>query len=178
MTLALRILTRLALCAAASWALWRLGGTALMVMSAPLYGIALARPLIDLAGALRHAMRAAVLRPLEGRHCVFRGTPVQVLGDDDHVRWVRAADVRAILGHTASDGVLALSYPGGWRSLGTPPEPHFSEDALIAHLRTERSTEALRFRHWVERTIAFPARQRRARRGIRPHAPGPIESGD
>jgi len=167
MRLALRLAARLALCAAASWGLWRIGGAALMVWSAPLYGIALARPLLDLASELRHAMRAAVWRPLEGRHCVYRGTPVQVLEDESHVRWVRAADVRSIVGQTTSNHALALTYPNGWRTLGTPPEPHFSDEALITHLRTERSAEALRFRHWVERTIAFPARRQRERLGTR-----------
>jgi hypothetical protein len=178
MTLALRIAIRLALCAAVSWALWRIGGAVLMVVSAPLYGIALARPLLDLASEFRHATRAAVLRPLEGRHCVFRGTPVQVLEDDDHVRWVRAADVRAIVGHSASNGALALTYPDGWRVLGAPPEPHFSDEALITHLRTERSPEALRFRHWAERTIAYPARRKRAQFGVRRPAPHRVEPND
>ncbi|MEP7101055.1 MAG: hypothetical protein ABI781_11135 [Burkholderiales bacterium] len=178
MQLALRIAIRLGLCAAVSWLLWRIGGAALMVWSAPLYGIALARPLIDLASALRHATRVAVWRPLEGRHCVYRGTPVQVLEDDEHVRWVRAADVRGILGHTATNGALALTYPNGWRTLGKPPEPHFSDEALIAHLRTEKSAGALRFRHWAERTIAFPAQRRRAQLGIRRPAPDQVEPGD
>lgn len=171
MTLALRIAVRLALCAAVSGVLWRFGGAALMVVSAPLYGMALARPLLDLASELRHATRAAVWRPVEGRHCVYRGTPVQVLEDDEHVRWVRAADVRRILGHTASNGALRLTYPNGWQIMGAPAEPHFSDDALIAHLRTERSAQALRFRQWAERTIAFPAQRQREKLSARRRLP-------
>lgn len=167
----LRVTIRLLLCAAASWVLWRYFGAAVAVTSAPLYGIALARPLIDLASELRHAMRAAVWRPLEGRHFVYRGTPVQVLEDDDHRRWVRAADVRAIVGHTATNGALALTYPSGWRTIGKPAEPHFSDEALIAHLTKESAPEALRFRHWAEREIAFPAQRLRERLGIRPQGP-------
>ena len=167
----LRIAIRLLLCAAASWAVWRIGGLALMIVTAPLYGIALARPLLDLASDLRQHARAAAWRTLEGQHFVFRGIPVQVLEDDEHRRWVRAADVRAIVGHTASHGALALTYPSGWRAMGRPAEPHFSDEALIAHLSKESSPEALRFRHWAEREIAFPARRLRARLGIRPRAP-------
>ena len=72
----LRVAIRLMLCATVSWVLWRYFGLAVAIASAPLYGIALARPLIDLASDLRHATRAAVWRPLEGRHFVYRGTPV------------------------------------------------------------------------------------------------------
>lgn len=167
----LRVAIRLALCGVVSWALWRVMGPALAVVSAPLYGVALARPLLDLASALRHATRAAIWHPLEGRHFVYRGTPVQVLEDDDHRRWVRAADVRRIVGHTASNGALALTYPSGWRVLGQPAEPHFSDEALIAHLAKESAPEALRFRHWAEREIAFPAQRLRERFGIRPQRP-------
>ena len=167
----LRIAIRVLLCAAVSWVVWRYFGVAVAVASAPLYGIALARPLIDLASDLRHATRAAVWRPLEGRHFVYRGTPVQVLEDDDHRRWVRAADVRAIVGHTASHGAISLTYPSGWRTMGKPAEPHFSDEALIAHLMKASAPEALRFRHWAEREIAFPAQRLRERLGIRPQGP-------
>lgn len=166
-----RIAWRLGLCAAVSWFAGRLGGMGALIGTLPLVGIVLARPLIDLASELRHQTRAAVWRPLEGRHFVYRGTPVQVLEDDDHRRWVRAADVRAIVGYTASHGALALTYPSGWRTAGKPAEPHFSDEALIAHLKKESAPEALRFRHWAEREIAFPAQRLRERLGIRPQAP-------
>ena len=166
-----RIAWRFALCALVSWWAWRAGGMGAFIGSLPLLGVALARPLIDLASELRHATRAAVWRPLEGRHFAYRGTPVQVLEDDDHRRWVRAADVRAILGYTASNGALALTYPSGWRTMGRPAEPHFSDEALIAHLMKESAPEALRFRHWAEREIAFPAQRLRARLGVRPQGP-------
>ncbi len=135
-----------------------------MVCTAPLYGVLLAKPLLDLMSEMRHQTRVLVWRPLEGRHYVYRGMPVQVIEDDAHVRWVRAADVRGIIGFTASDGALALTYPAGWRQLGEPAQWHFSDEALLTHLRKENSAEAGRFVHWVERTIAFPARRLRARR--------------
>ena len=163
-TALVRIAWRLALCGLVSWFVWRVGGLVPMVATAPLYGVLLARPLLDLVSDLRHQTRVLVWRPLEGRHYVYRGTPVQVLEDDAQVRWVRAADVRAIVGFTATDGALALTYPDGWRVLGKPPQAHFSDEALLVHLRKENSAEAGRFMHWAERTITFPARRLRERR--------------
>ncbi len=168
-----RLGLRLLLCAGIAFAVWRLLGLVSMVLTLPLFGIALARPLIDLASDLRHATRVAVWQAVEGRHFVYRGVPVQVLEDADRRRWVRAADVRAIIGHTASNGALALTYPSGWHAMGRPAQPHFSDTALLAHLEKERSPEALRFRHWVEREIAFPARRRRARAGVKPATADP-----
>ena len=169
--IAARIAWRLALCAAGSWAAWHFGGLVTVVATAPLYGIALARPLLDLASELRHRSRALVWRSVEGRHYVFRGTPVQVLEDDQQRRWVRAADVRRIVGHTASDGALALTYPDGWRRMGRPAQPHFSDAALVAHLAKESTPEALRFRQWVEREIVFPGQRLRERAGTAPETP-------
>ena len=170
-----RIAWRLALCAGIGWLVWRIGGLVPMVAVAPLVGIALAKPLLDLASDLRHQANARALKPVQGRHFVFRGTPVDVIEDADHRRWVRAADVRRIIGTTATDGALALTYPSGWRQFGRPGTPYFSDDALVAHLTKERSPEALRFLHWVERDIAFPAQRVRERLGIRLPAPDAVE---
>jgi hypothetical protein len=163
----LQIALRLALCAAVAWTAWRLAGLTALVTTAPLFGIALARPLLDLASDLRHHARARAWRPVQGRHYAFHGYPVQVIEDVQHERWIRAADIRRILGHTASDGALALSYPEGWKAMGQPPQPHFSTAALIAHLAKESTPQALRLRHWVEREIAFPAQRIREHLGIR-----------
>jgi len=164
------IALRLAVCIGISWAVWRGFGLTTMVPTLALFGILLARPLLDLAGALRDGMKQVQLAPVEGRHYAFRGRPVAVVDDADRRRWVRLADVRAIVGFTATDGALAIAYPDGVRRLGRPAEPHVSEEALLAHLRKERAPEAARLRVWVEREIVFPARRERERLGIRPPA--------
>jgi hypothetical protein len=166
-----RIVVRLALCALLSWAAWHLGLGAGTLVVVALFGIALARPLVDLASELRHQYRRAHWRDREGRHYVFRGRPLSVHEDAEHRRWVRLADVRSVVGFTASDASLKLTYANGWRLLGRPPEPHLSDEALIAHLSKERSATALKFVQWAEREIAFPARRQRERLGIRADSP-------
>lgn len=165
------IAVRLALCAGVAWLAWRWGGAVSLTYALALLGVALAKPLIDLAGEFHHGIRSAVWTPVEGRYYVFQGHRIRVEEDADHRRWVRAADVRRAIGFTASDGALALTYPSGWRSLGVPPEPHFSDEALLLHLAKERSAGAIRMKNWVEREIAFPARREREKRGIRLPAP-------
>ena len=177
--LALRLAVRLALCAAITWLAWRIAGPGGLLLGALALGLALPKPLLQLASELRHMLRWRVWRDLEGRHYVYRGHPVQVLEDVSHCRWVLAADVRTIAGTTASDGALALTYPNGFRRLGEPAQPHFSDEALLMHLAREADPRASRFRHWVEREIAFPARRVRERLGIRleaPDAPANVET--
>jgi hypothetical protein len=143
-----------------------------MVASFVLLGVLLARPLVELASETRHALRAQAWKPVEGRYWAFHGKPVQVLEDEDHRRWILASDVRSIVGFTASNGALALSYPNGFRSMGSPAAAYFSDEALLAHLAKEKSAKALRFRHWVEKEIAFPARRLRQRYGVAEQRPG------
>ncbi|MEO8079949.1 MAG: hypothetical protein ABI641_05425 [Caldimonas sp.] len=164
------IAIRLALCLSISWLVWRTSGPSSLPLTLALYGVALARPLIDLASAIRHEMRRATWHELEGRHFVFKGRPVRVVEGDDRQRWVRLADVRAVVGTTASDGALRITYPAGWRLLGRPSEPYLADEALLAHLGKERSPVATRFRQWVGREIVFPARRQRERFGFRPDA--------
>jgi hypothetical protein len=129
----------------------------------------LSRWLIDMVGAMRRGLRAAALGSVEGRYYAFHGKPVQVIEDADHRRWVRVADLRRIVGFTASDGALALTYPSGFRRFGR--EAYLSDDALLLHLAREPAAAALKLRHWAEREITFPARRVRERLGIRVAAP-------
>lgn len=161
------IAIRLGLCAAATWLVWRLGFDTGVMFMAALFGVALARPLLDLAIAIRHLFREALWRDVQGRHYAFKGRPVRVIEDADHRRWIRLADIRAIAGFTASDTALRVTYPSGWKLLGRPPEPHLCDESLLAHLAKERSPMNLRLCHWVEREISFPARRRREHAGIR-----------
>ena len=158
---------RLAIWLLALWALWRLTGVFGLLLSLPLFGIIVARSLVDLGIELHYKMKHAHWRHLEGRHYAFRGHRVSVLEDADHRRWVRLADIRAIVGFTASDGALAVTYPNGVQRLGRPAEVHVSDEALLAHLQKERSPDAIRLSAWVEREIVFPARRERERLGVR-----------
>jgi len=165
--LALTLGLRLALCGAVAWLGWRLLGATGLLAGGVLLALLLPRPLLALAGELRHALRARVWREAMGRYFVYRGQRIRVLEDVWHRRWVCAADVREIVGSSVSDGALALSYPNGLLRLGDPAQAYLSDDALLIHLAKDPGPRAIRFRHWAEREIGFPARRRRARLGIR-----------
>ncbi|MGZ8260588.1 MAG: hypothetical protein ACXWUL_08565 [Caldimonas sp.] len=171
------IAARIAACTLLSWLAWRWLGLTALVTTLPLFGVALARPLLELASELGHQMRRGHWRDVEGRHYAYRGRPVRVVEDGEHRRWVRLADIRAIAGFTASDGALGVSYPGAVLALGRPPQPHLRDDALLAHLHKERSPEALGLCRWVEREIVFPARRERERLGVGAPGPEPPEPG-
>ena len=161
------IAIRLVLCGIVTWMAFRYAGLTTAVPTVILYAIALPKPLLDLASELRHLYRRHHWSDVEGRHYSFRGREIHVQTDADHWRWVRLADLRGVVGFTASDGALRLAYPGAWQLLGRPPEAHLREDALVTHLAKERDPTAAKFRHWAEREIVFPGKRERERLGIR-----------
>jgi len=162
---------RVGLCLALGWIARRALGPGGWLVGGLMLALLLPRPLLDLVGELRRSLHAHVWRDVEGRHYAYRGHPLKVLEDASHCRWILAADVREIVGPTASEGALALTYPNGFRRLGQPAQAYLSDEALIQHLAKESGPKALHFRHWAEREISFPARRRRQRLGIHIDAP-------
>ena len=175
--LALRLAIRLMLCLTLTWLGWRQWGAVGLLAGGLMLALLLPRPLLDLAFELRHWLRERRGRDLDGRHYAYRGQRVRVHEDVSHCRWVLAADVREIVGSTASEGALALTYPNGFRRLGEPEQAYFSDEALLVHLAKESGPKANHFRGWAEREIVFPARRVRERLGIRLDAPD-LREGD
>lgn len=145
---------------------WYVGKWALLLTS-PLLGALLARPLLALSSSWRHALRALVWRQSQGRHFVYKTVTLRVQQDADHYCWVALADVQTVVGPTASARALGLAYPQRLQLMGQPAQMYIREDALIAHLSKENLPAALRFRTWLERNIAAPARRTRSLYGIR-----------
>jgi hypothetical protein len=135
----------------------------MVVFTAPAYAVAIARPLINLAANFRHGVRSAVWMPVHGIHYVFKDTTIHVLEDDDNWRWLPLADVERVLGRKLNARVLSITYPQRLETGGKPARMHMRDDALIEHLSKLSDPVALRFRTWVDRSVALPARRVRQR---------------
>lgn len=135
-----------------------------LVLSAPVIGIAFTRLVIDAAAEMGWRMRSAMLAPLSGKHYVYQDFSLKIVEDDDFGRWLAMDDVRRIVGNGATDKALSQTYPSGWQVFDG--KGHLRDDALMHYLSREPSTRAVKLRNWVERSIAFPARTERKRRGI------------
>jgi len=177
MQLALTFALRIAVCMAVSWVAWRIGGVIGVMSSVTLVGLLLARPLLDLMRAIRTRLREEAYRPVEGRYYEFKGTPVDVIEDDDHVRWLRVSDVRKIIGRASGEATLRSTYPDGVSDMGSPKLAYIRDESLLIHLARQKNARALRFAQWVEKDVAFPARRLRAVRGTTGEAgPAGIDS--
>ncbi len=158
-----QVLLRGAVCAAFAFGLWRVFGAFGLVFAAPLFGVLLARPLVELASDLGRATRGLALDSVEGRHYAFKGLHIEVVEDADGRRWLRAADVRKAVPGLPADASLLHLYPGGARRHGRRGGVGVEADVLLQSLARASEPQTLKFRHWLEREVVLPAQRRRAR---------------
>lgn len=159
-----RLIGATVLCSVWVYVMYRFVGAIGLVLSAPVIGIAFTRLVIDAAAEMGWRARSAVLAPLSGNHYVYLNFNLHIVQDDDFGRWMAMNDVRRIVGNGATDKALAQTYPSGWQTFNG--KGHLRDDALMHYLGREPSSRAVKLRNWAERSIAYPARTERKRRGI------------
>ncbi len=164
-TPAAQIVLRSALASAFAYGLWRAFGASGLVFAAPLFGVLLARPLIDLAGDLGRATRGLALDDIEGRHYAFKGLHIDVAEDADGRRWLRAADVRKAVPGLPADASLLHLFPAGTRRAGRRRAVGVEAETLRQALDRSSEPQTLKFRLWLEREVILPARRQRERSG-------------
>ena len=145
---------------------WRFGPFA-FVFASPLLAVAIAVPLMNLVAGIRHRMRENVWLPVHGEYFNFKGHTIRVVEDESHARWVCLADVRNVMDLQTTEHALALTFKHRFQEIGKPAQAYLRDDALIEHLARSRNDMTLRFRTWVERTVAMPGAKVRERLGVR-----------
>ena len=138
-----------------------------IVITAPGFAAALARPVINLVGNIRHGMRENVWLPVHGHHFVFKDVTIHVLEDESHFRWVPLAEARRVGGVSASEALLEATYRKRFQRMGKTNQAYLRDDALVEYLSKSSDAVALRFRTWVDRTVAMPGQRIRDKLGVR-----------
>ena len=162
--LLLKIVLRLLGCAIVTYLVWRGLGPVGLVFCAPLFGVALARPIVDLVAESAQMAQRVGLRDLHGRHFVYRGTPIDVVEDAQQYRWLRLADVRKIVTGLPVEPVLRSLLPDGLQPMGPPANVCIKAEALQQYLQKVTEPNSLRFRRWLEREVVMPAGKLRERK--------------
>jgi|APTNR8051073442_1049403.scaffolds.fasta_scaffold71643_2 hypothetical protein len=156
---------RLAVCIAASVAVYATLGGVVAVFTIPLWGVLLARPLIELASDLRQRVRGAALRDVEGRHFRWAGFPIDVAETAD-ARWLRASQVQRILGDTAPEEAFARRAGAGQQLELRPGQWYVKDSGLVDYLdRSQLAMDSRRngLRLFVQRQVIDPHRRARER---------------
>lgn len=157
---------RAAACAAVSGVLWYYLGLAVAVPTAVLWGVALAKPILEVTADLVGHLRSASLRDVEGVHYAHAGKSVEVIEDDD-ARWLRAAHIQRLLGDPATEAVFAHRFGADGSRREGRDRWYVRDEALIDYLEQSDTVNARRnaLRLFVLRDVMNPHRHRRRRAG-------------
>jgi hypothetical protein len=161
-----RILGATLVCVAFYALTQRLLGPVVWLFLAVVIGVAFSRIVIDLAADLGWRARQQQLKSLSGTHYQFQSNTIHVFEDDDCCRWLATDEIRRIVGGLVSDSLLAAKFPNGYQSRGKAGRGYLRDDALVAHLADLQDAQAIKFKNWVEHSIALPSRTVRKRKGI------------
>ena len=146
----------LALMAAGAWMLGRKG----------LYLI----PLLAVCALAFHALKALYREArVKGRELPdtgeqpygFAGHDLRAFSDGDGQVWIRARDIRHLLGLERSDSWMAQAYPQGYRRAHSAVAAwYIRPDAVRRHWSGSTRIDVNRFLHWMERELV-PLQERR-----------------
>jgi hypothetical protein len=157
----------LAFTAITAYAGWKLLGTpglaAAIVLTAPVIGIALAKPLLGLLEKSVELTKAIAYKDIEGRHFEYKGRTIDVREDLTGARWLRVDDVRKIVPDLPQPRTLQNTMPDGLGYLESPRILRISAAALDDYLKKSHAQPSLRFRVWLQREVIYPSRQSRHR---------------
>lgn len=154
-------------CALATWLGWQALGPVGLVVTAPLWGIAFARAVIEAAAAFGRRAQHAALRDLEGRHYAHAGVSIDVIETED-ARWLRAAHVQRVLGDRSPEQAFVRRLGPGHALEPRPGRWYLRDGALWEYL--EQSGQAMDARRnglrlFVQRDVIDPHRRARRQRG-------------
>jgi len=162
---------RLLFCTTVAYVLWRLLGAVGLVVSAPLFGVLLAKPIFELVAELRGSAKRLAYLQVEGRHFEHRGFRLNIIEDERHHRWVSVSDVRKVISTFPREAVLQRQFPEGLRDDPATRGQRIHADALLVYLARSSEGNSVKFRNWLEREVVFPAAKIRQRLGIRDSVP-------
>lgn len=167
---------RLLVWAVTTYLLWRFLGAIGIVVAAPLCGVLVARPIIELMSHARDSAKALAYNEIQGRHFEHRGFSLDVVEDDDHFRWISWRDVRKLVPGLPRPQVLEAQFPGEVRTESSAHEARIFAEALADYLAKSTEADSIKFRNWVQREVISPGEKVRARFGIKKRSPADTQS--
>ena len=139
------------------------------------FGVALARPIVECVASASGYMRYRAYRNVQGRHFSYEGRSIDIVEDDRGYQWLLLSDVREILPNLPRDESLRTLLGVGVATLGSS-SLRVKAEVLHEYLAKASTTDLAKFRIWIERTVIFPSGRARAQREVITSLPGEREA--
>jgi hypothetical protein len=156
----LKLVLRVGVSALALWIGWRLFGPFGLIFAAPVVGVSLARPLIDLVGSGYHGAREVALQEFQGRNFEHRGHRMDIAEDAEGHCWILLDGARKAVPGLPRDAVLQRLCGERLQRCGEPKGLRIRADALIEQLAKAIDADGVKFKVWLEREVVAPAARR------------------
>ena len=158
----IELAARIALGSVVTWFLYHKSGATGLIFAAPLWGVLLAKPILELMSALvRGAKRSA-----------WGGRDTDAIAFGIHrlrIRyvagypWVVDEDLLAALGEASSDALRRRVDPANCAQLPDSALWGLSERGVVNYLSSSRHPDANKLRLLIEHQVFLPARSKRER---------------
>ena len=145
-----------------TWFLYHRSGAGGLVFAAPLWGVLLAKPILQFVPALVRGARRAAWGSREGDAVAFGTHPLRIRYVAGHP-WVVEEDLLAALGETSSNAARRRADPVHCAPLPDSALWGFSERGVINYLSSSRHPDANKLRLLLERQVFLRARSKRER---------------
>lgn len=152
---------RIALAAAIStFAFYKVNWLA-AILSIPVWGVLLAKPVVEFAETYFDFARKQPYQAWNGHYYAFEGTQIRVFEDlDEATLWFCDADILKVLGKVPEPSYRIAYPPPRYRLLPGTQLWAFSEDAVIDVVSHIRHPDMGKFRFWLDRQVIAPYRKR------------------
>jgi len=159
LNLALRIL----ICAAVTWTGVVLTGLIGFVLTAPIWGVLLAKPILEFFPAFERLVHRQAFQEWEGKYYKYGRTHLRVYFNGDDA-WFIAKDVLSVLDKTPESWRDARFTAEEYGVIPGRSEMGFSPAGVVKLTQLSGHPEAPKFRLWFERAVVFTLqRQKEAR---------------
>jgi hypothetical protein len=150
--IALMFVLRMLLCAGVSWLLWRFVGWQTAVFSVVLWGLLLAKPLLELIAAWFNWAKREPYAKWQGNYYEFANVQIRILARNDGL-WFCAADVLHVIGEKPVRGMENIYGAADYQRFADERIAAFSEQGVERVLRASRHRDAARMWLWLEREV-------------------------
>lgn len=134
-----------------------------MTRAKDMLGRLLGAPVIHAFGWIYDQLRERAYADLAGRHYQYKTNPIDIADGSGGARWLSVADVRRTIKGLPRFELLCRTCPDGVRVDDRGGFEQIEARALWALLAKAQDDETLRFRHWLQRQVIFPAQTQAAR---------------
>ena len=151
----IELVVRIGLGSVVTWFLYHRSGATGLVFAAPLWGVLLAKPILELVPALVRLARRAAWGGHERDAVAFGAHRLRIRYVAGYP-WVLDEDLLAVFGETSSDAARRRADPAHCAPLPDTALWGFSERGVVNYLASNRYPDANKLRLLLERQVFLP----------------------